>query len=196
MKIYLLGAITAMMGCGLAACGSAVSASPSQNTSPGNTPISAPSATPSSAKLPQACALLSSSQVSRILGLPVGIGKQSARLNGGTQCSFTDTKSSLTSGLGSTALVVVNRAPVGSSRSQYYQADKSDNNALNFQSVTVNGMPALAGFGGSQIELYLGEVVLQTQIVNTYQASSEKSDSIAIAGLASTTICRKISCVS
>ncbi|MDA8061006.1 MAG: hypothetical protein M0T80_01015 [Actinomycetota bacterium] len=149
----------------------------------------------SAAGLPDPCGLVPAALVGKALEVTIGKGTYSPDANG-AMCTWTYTASSLVKGLGSNADLLVERNTTGSSRSEIYQElDKTS--ALRFAPVTIDGIPAVHGFG-DQVEVFadLGPVTVTVAALSTISASLDGHASLAIADAAVAKLCRSLHCSS
>lgn len=148
----------------------------------------------SASGVPRACTLVSAAQVSAALG--VSINRTSETPEGsGTECSWSFTATSLVKGLGTNATLEVARSATGMSRSAFYRSIE-DLGALKFAPVTVDGIPAVQGFGSSQPEVVVdtGQVTITVAALSTISIKDEAHAALAIAGDAVTSACRIVRC--
>ncbi len=147
----------------------------------------------SAAGLPDSCGLVPAALVGKALEVTIGKGTYSPD-GSGAMCTWTFASSSLVKGLGSNADLLVERNTTGSSRSEIYQElDKTS--ALRFAPVTIDGIPAVHGFG-DQVEVFadLGPVTVTVAALSTISASLDGHASLAIADAAVAKLCRSLHC--
>jgi hypothetical protein len=148
----------------------------------------------STSGIPKACALVSASQVSAALGVP--INRTSGTPDGsGTECSWTYKTTSLVKGLGSSATLKVTPSPTDMTRSAYYRSIENVQ-ALKFAPAMVDGIPAVRGMGSAQIEVLvdIGPVTMTVAALSTLSPAVDGPAALAIAGDAVANACRTVRC--
>jgi hypothetical protein len=143
--------------------------------------------------IPKACTLASAAQVSAALG--VSINRTSGDQGSGTGCSWTFEATSLVKGLGTSATLNVNRSAAGMTRSAFYRSIENVQQ-LKFAPISVDGIPAVQGFGSSQPEVIVdvGPVAIVVAALSTISATDDGPAALAIAGDAVTNLCRTVHC--
>jgi hypothetical protein len=196
--------------CALAACGGGSATLSSRSSrglggaggKGGTTPIAAAptagsgksSSGGSASGTPKACTLVSAAQVSAALGVSINRTSEEPEGNG-TECSWTFTATSLVKGLGTNATLEVARSATGMTRSAFYRSIEKVQ-ALKFVPVTVDGIPAVQGFGSSQPEVVvdIGPVTITVAALSTISTTDEGPAALAITGDAVSSACRRVRC--
>ena len=176
MAFLAISAMT-MAGCG-ATNASAVShpSSPSKQTEVSSSSSSPNGSSASQGATVAACSLISQSQVSTIMSLPIGAGSQQSLYPSGTQCSYQTTTSSLTGGIGSN--IVIAARPATQSYAQF-KSTMLNEPAFGFQQMEVSGTPVLISKSGAQSATVIGHVQLSLDVINTVSASYDKPEVLA-----------------
>lgn len=176
MAFLAISAIT-MAGCGATPASSASHpSSPSKQTAASSSASSSTGSSASQGATVAACSLISQSQVSTIMSLPIGAASQQSLYPSGTQCSYQTTTSSLTGGIGSNMVIAVRPAI------QTYAQFKStmlNEPALGFQQMEINGTPVLISKSGAQSATVIGHDELSLDVINTISASYDKPEVLA-----------------
>lgn len=143
---------------------------------------------------PRACTLVSAGQVGA--ALDVSINRTSEEPDGsGTTCTWSFTATSLVKGLGTNATLTVKRSTAGSTRAAFYRTLENEPE-LKFSPITIDGIPAVHGFGSPQPEVVVdvGPVTMTIAALSTISAADDGPAVLAIAGDAVSSVCRMVSC--
>ncbi|MHB8319467.1 MAG: DUF3558 family protein [Acidimicrobiales bacterium] len=204
VPVLAVGLVAA--ACVLAACGGGSGASNlrrpggvsgksgSTTTVPGSLGKAGSGSGGSASGAPRACTLVSAAQVSAALGVSVNRTREEPD-GSGTSCSWSFTATSLVKGLGTNATLSVKRSAVGLTRAAFYRTLENEPE-LKFAPVTIDGIPAVHGFGSSQPEVLVdvGPVTMTIAALSTISAADDGPAVLAIADDAVSSVCRMVSC--
>ncbi len=204
VPVLAVGLVAA--ACVLAACGGGSGASNlrrpggvsgksgSTTTVPGSLGKAGSGSGGSASGAPRACTLVSAAQVSAALGVSVNRTREEPD-GSGTSCSWSFTATSLVKGLGTNATLNVKRSTAGLTRAAFYRMLENEP-GLKFAPVTIDGIPAVHGFGSPQPEVLVdvGPVTMTIAALSTVSAADDSPAVLAIAGDAVSSVCRKVSC--
>ena len=143
---------------------------------------------------PRACTLVSAAQVGA--ALDVSINRTTEEPDGsGTTCTWSFTATSLVKGLGTNATLSVKRSAASSTRAALYRTLENEPE-LKFAPVTIDGIPAVHGFGSPQPEVLVdvGPVTMTIAALSTISAADDGPAVLAIAGDAISSVCRVVRC--
>jgi len=191
----LLASATLISACGHAATSAAASSTTQRSSttaSAGTTASTAIKSASGSGALPPPCSLVTEAQASAALGATVTEVKPTI-VGSRTGCKWVVKASSLVTGLGSNAVLDLRPPPI-SSRSVLYQRLESVA-GLHFKPVTLDGIPAVAGFGAqNEVQADVGPTLLIVAALSTVSAAKNSTAAEQFATYALEALCQKVSC--